>query len=396
MAGPGTPTFYILALGPPGSGKTVYLAMLHRVISTRFLGPGVGFAIDDNGDRAWLQAAYKKIIDTRIPQFSDKTPGADIREITLRCQIGRPASTGRFGRRIRGQQHTAFLINYTDYAGERLTRANTYAVPGIADDFQRKLEQAHAMLGIIDGEQLLRYLNDPVGNRDYFLDNVWPIVATMRGHTVPCQFVVTKWDLLAGHTPEEIEALLRSASDQTGYRLLMDERSAERRAAGEAGRIRVIPVSSVGEFAQLTAEGMRKVPDRDPTPVNVEVPLIAALVDVCDMAGKILGEQRRRQREGARRPREPGGDESEESSTGTVAVGAFGVKVNLATIVAFTRGTGTVLGRPAFSVGRLLRREYHRVASHGLSGVRSEEGALFYAGRELGRQLAAYEDRVGG
>jgi hypothetical protein len=386
------PEFNILALGPPGSGKTVYLAMLHRVISTRFLGAGVSFTVDDNGDRAWLQDIYRTMIDPMRPEFSDKTRVADIREVSLRCQIEWPARRGKLGRRIHGQHHTAFMTNYTDYAGERLTSANTFAVPGIDDPFQQKLEEAHAMLGIIDGEKLLRYLNDPSANQSYFLDNVWPIVENMRGCSVPCHFVITKWDLLSGHTPEEVEALLMNHSDDTGYERLMADRSAERRKAGEAGRIRIIPVSSVGEFAELTSQGMRKVPDRMPMPLNVEVPLIAALVDVCEMARNMHGEQQRRRREGTggQTPGATVGDPGD-SSAGTVTVGHFGVKVDLAAISAFTKQAGTLLGRPALSLGRSVRREYRRVSSRGLAGVRSEEGALIYAGRELQHRLADYE-----
>jgi hypothetical protein len=387
------PEFNILALGPPGSGKTVYLAMLHRVISTRFLGDGVSFTIDDNGDRSWLQDVYRTMIDPMRPEFSYATRVADIREISLRCQIAWPARRGKLGRRIRGQHHTAFMVNYTDYAGERLTRANRFAVPGMADLFQQRLGQAHAMLGIIDGEQLLRYVNNPDEHQLYFLDNVWPIVENMRGCSVPCHFVITKWDLLSAYTSDQVEALLMSNSNDTGFGLLKAERSAEIREAGEAGRMRVIPVSSVGEFAELTPQGMRKVPGRMPMPENVEVPLIAALVDVCDMARNILLEQQQQQREGVGRATGATADDFGDSSEGTVAVGPFGVKVNLTAIIAFTRQTGTLLGRPALFLGRSLRREYRRVTAHGLTGVRSEEGALFYAGRELQRWLAEYEGR---
>jgi hypothetical protein len=391
------PRFNVLALGPPGSGKTVYLAMLHRVISTMFLGAGVSFTVDDNSDRALLQDIYTTVIDQQRPEFSDKTRVADIREISFRCQIAWPARNGRSGRRIRGQQHTAFIVKYTDYAGERLTRADKFKVQGISDEFQQKLEQAHAMLGILDGEQLLRYLNDPASNRSYFRDNVWPIVENMRGYSVPCQFIITKWDLLADHTREEIEELLVSTSSDTGFQLLMAERSAEKQKAGEAGRIRIIPVSSVGEFAELTPHGMRKVPGRMPVPVNVEVPLIAAMVDVCDLARNIAREQQRRRRAGA--GREAGAvsarsGDAGDAGEGTVTVGPFGVKVNLTAIFAFTRQTGRVLGRPALSLGNSLRREYRRVSSHGLTGVRSEESALMYAGRELQRCLADYEGPV--
>lgn len=393
MSRQNVPEFNILALGPPGSGKTVYLAMLHRVISTRSLGSGVSFTIDDNGDRALLQDVYKTMVDQTRPEFSDKTRVADIRQVSFRCQIGWPARKGRLGRRVRGQQHTAFMINYTDYAGERLTRAHAFAVPGMADIFQQKLKQSHAMLGVIDGEQLLRYLKDPAANQSYFLDNVWPIVENMRGSSVPCHFIITKWDLLDGHTPEEIGELLVSTSADTGYQLLMGERSAERREAGEAGRIRIIAVSSVGGFAELTSQGMRKVPGRMPIPVNVETPLIAALVDVCDMARNILREQQRRRYDTGPATAAAASDPGE-AGAGTVTVGPFGVKVNLTAIFAFTRQTGTLLGRPAFFLGRSVRREYRRVSSRGLTGVRSEEGALIYAGRELQRWLADHEGTV--
>ena len=396
MTGQKIPEFNILALGPPGSGKTIYLAMLHFVISTGKLPEGVSFTIDDNTNRSWLHQVYNDMRDKNRLELSEGTQVGDIREIGLRCKVEWPSRRGSLGRQIRGESHTALVVNYTDYAGERFTRASDFKIEGMEDAFQQKLQQAHVLLGIIDGEKLRRYLEDPAAHPLFFLDNVWPIVETIRSRPVPGHFVITKWDLLDGYTIEEIQTLLLESTSETGYESLLQARSAERCAAGQAGRIRLIPVSSVGGFVQLGPKGMRKV-GQAPLPKNVEIPLIASLVDICDMARDAHREQQRLEREAPRRTTAKSGGENSDSSDAEITVGPTGLKINLTAVAAFSVHAGAVvgreLGRPALGLGRFARREYRRVRSHGLTGVRSEEGALFYVGRGFQGRLADYEDR---
>jgi len=107
----------------------------------------------------------------------------------------------------------------------------------------------------------------------------------MRGYAKPIHFVITKWDLLRDYTLPVIRDKLLSSAD-TGFRELVDSRSFSRGLGRKpVGTIRLIPVSSLGDFAVLGPNWtVKKSNQRKPTQVNVEVPLVAAITDVCDLA----------------------------------------------------------------------------------------------------------------
>jgi hypothetical protein len=208
------------------------------------------------------------------------------------------------------------------------------------------------------------------------------------------------------YTLADIERRLLESRD-TGFRELIESRTLTRRwGRRPVGTVRLIPVSSLGNFAALGPDWqVSKIVGREPSHINVEVPLVAAIADICDLALSVLRQQaddaRRRKAEG-RRPISSflarAGQTVERSvpdSSKTVTVGPGGVSINLREVVAFTLGAGIgvgkQLGRPAARLGRSMRRPYRRIRSKGLDGVKSDEAALFYVARAFRDRLAEFE-----
>jgi hypothetical protein len=208
--------------------------------------------------------------------------------------------------------------------------------------------------------------------------------------------VVTKWDLLSGYTVDEVEDQLLSSTG-TGFRELVEARTAESRKGNAIGRVRIIPVSSVGDFAALGPDWkMEKMIDRTPTHMNVEVPLVAAVVDICDMANTVLREEEKAARLKESRAKKPPGAKTDNSSA-DVTVSPLGLTVNLSAVMAITISSGLEagrqLGRPAARIGRSMRRQYRRIRTRGIQAVKSDEAALFYVARAFRERLTKFEGK---
>jgi hypothetical protein len=385
------PSFNIVALGPPASGKTVYIATLHQVIGGAALARGISFTTSQP-ERSRLQRIYDQVANPHKTWPSTTSVGDPMRETLFRCMV-EWTGTGLSRKRLRRYAFPVFDISYVDYAGEWIPEAERQD-PQLIDAFYRKVQDAHVILGVIDGLRLLQYLSGDDCARDFLHDEIRPIVEIMRGHPVPSHFVITKWDLLNGYTPGEIEDRLL-ASPGTGFRELVEARTAESRQGNAAGRVRMIPVSSVGDFAALGPDWeIKKVIDRKPTHMNVEVPLVAAVVDICDMAQTVLREEER-----AARLEKSQARRSSRTDTGNsganVTVGPGGLTVNLGAVMAIAISSGLEVGRQlgpsAARVGRSMRRQYRRIRAHGLQAVRSDEAALFYVARAFRARLAEFE-----
>jgi hypothetical protein len=388
------PEFNIVAVGPPGSGKTLYLAVLHQFIRSQRLGKGISFSVS-NQDRTWLQSVYNYLKDTSMPDLSQRTQVGDIREVRFDCKVEWTGHAPIFRSGVRRHQHDALRVNYADYSGELYSDADRLAVPGIPDALQEKLNTAHVLLGIIDGEKLMRYLKNPDSEPDFLADDVAGIVETLQASKVPAHFVITKWDLLTGYSKEYIDQALRDAVP--GYAALKADRSAQRVTAGKAGRTRLIPVSAVGKFARLNATGhVVKVEGEQPTPQDIEIPLVAALVDICDMATAQARERELADLKAARAARKAARAAAAATPpTLSVEVSPTTLKLDLTAVVALTR-QGIEAGRRAWSpvamLGLASRRMYHRVNASQLMAVRSAEGAVFYVGHAFRKHLGAYEN----
>jgi hypothetical protein len=382
------PSFNIVALGPHGAGKTVYLATLYDVISSGAIEKGVSITTNLT-NRTWLESIYAQVVNPRA-DWPESTPVGGLRTVPFRCVVARPGRETFIRRQPANFRSHVFSINYFDYAGELVTEGDEEKYGPAQENLQHILSEAHVIIGVIDGMRLLDYLRDPIANRAFMHDYVRPVVAEMRAHEkVPVHFVITKWDLLHEYGFAKVEqSLLNSRGTRFGE--LVEERTIRRRSAIRAdarpGRVRIIPVSSVGQFAKLGLDGtVEKVAEMPPEPVNVEVPLVAAIMDIC-----VLAHEELRAREAASRARKP----ARGAPAGDVTLGPEGLKVPLGAVFAFFHAGvdgGVIFGQQTARLGRSLRRQYRRVSSHDLDGVKNTEGALYYVARAFGRRLAQFE-----
>jgi hypothetical protein len=398
-----TTSFNIVALGPPGSGKTVYLATLHHIIGGQSLAKGISFTTSPV-ERSYLQSIYDQVINPDREWPDSTHPGKPLRETKFTCTVewtsgGSLLSSRPLSPRPRRFRFPVFDITYIDYAGEWNTRAHD--VEGeLFRAFEAKLNNAHAILGMIDGLRLLQYLEKDDAGRTFFHDELRPIVELIRGSDAPAHFVITKWDLLENkYSLGDISRCLLD-SDNTGFRELIDSRTGIGRwGRSPVGQVRLIPVSSVGNFARLERPDweITKAPGIEPKQVNVEVPLVAAVLDVCGRALRILRQQaneRSAHRSGASEAAAPG--DQKYTSDVEVNVGPRGVTLNLSAIIAFTFNAGLKvsrqLGVPTARLARSMRREYRRLRAGGLKMVKSEEAALLYVARAFETRLKTFEE----
>jgi hypothetical protein len=391
MTGQQVPTFNIVSVGMPKSGKTLYLGALYEVIGVKPLAPGIRFSVTPK-DRGWLTDIYDYMKSAEHPELSlQTTVGTGVREVIFRCSVFGYAPNLVFGRKGGRRPYDAFRINYADYAGEWISDGYKLEDQGIPDDFSRKIADAHMLLGVIDGELLLNQLTGKGAQRDYFRRNLRPIVSIMHDHPVPAHLIITKWDLLSEYGLARVAQFLLDSSQETGFQALYSDLSSRNQVAGELGQIRLIPVSATGGFARRQPDGqMRKVPGGNPAPFNVDIPLVAAIVDICEMVHRVNREQERQARQ----------DRAEGRAKGNTGTATLSFKIgslfeaDLTAVAAFIEAggkAGAEVGRQAATVGRVVRRQFRRVNAKGLTGVRSREGAVFYVARAFHQRLAEYE-----
>src|SRR5262245_46839186 len=135
-------TYSIFTLGTSGAGKTCFMAsMFHRLSLYK---PDIGFYLEvpDNRQRILLTSVYSKMTDP----YSD-WPAGTVNETQwrFRCVVS-----------ANGNNYPVFQFNYIDYAGGHLTEHSQ------ADSFdaQAKVSEADAVLAILDGQKILRRLED--------------------------------------------------------------------------------------------------------------------------------------------------------------------------------------------------------------------------------------------
>lgn len=240
--------YSVVIVGPRGSGKTVFLGSMFSKLCL----PGdYGFYLEAQAaQRRRLLALYRAVAT------GEEWPRAtvDVQEWRFECKVHSRAS-----------HYTAFGISYYDYSGGRITDLD-YEDPG----FQRVLDGADCLLGLLDGQKLAGYM---VGRDNGFqnpdLANMLPILNHGYG---PIHFLVSKWDLLEGnHTLEQIRDKLL---ENDHFRSLVESRSRNRIP------VRLIPVSSVGMgFARQRPDGRMEKLGRSPRPYQVEIPMALILPD---------------------------------------------------------------------------------------------------------------------
>ncbi|MBD2682541.1 MULTISPECIES: hypothetical protein [Nostoc] len=249
--------YNVIMIGPSGAGKTVFLASMYKLLSIQ-RGYTSFFLEVDPEQRKLLNDKYTQIAGPG--EWPAPTQFREISEWYFRVCIENDSF----------QKFPAFQFTYLDYAGERIvdTRSNEESV----SDFEIKLKNADAILGILDGRKILSLMGDEDDGQVFVLRELANILQIIQQTQSPIHFVLSKWDLLNGkYTLKEIRDRLMDNDD---FRELVKKR-------GQKVPIRLIPVSSVGMgFAELQPDGeMRKIRGAQAKPFQVEIPIACVLPD---------------------------------------------------------------------------------------------------------------------
>ncbi|PJE99531.1 hypothetical protein CUT44_03160 [Streptomyces carminius] len=250
----------VTVVGPKESGKTVYLASLFRRLAMQR--DDVGFFVQVSPEQAKkLNNIYQEIV------APDTWPEATLLAHTPEWEFACSVRTGQ------GRVFSPFTVSYLDFAGEHLTGSGETET---GKHVWERIRKSEFLLVLLDGVKVLRCFDG-----DYRLvDELVPVFNALQSNNAVVHFVVTKWDLLeaAGHT---VGTVLDRLQEHDDFRACFEDRL---RRAGEAGALRLIPVSSLGAgFAVPGPDGETMIKKgRFPRPQNVEVPMMAVLVDLFD------------------------------------------------------------------------------------------------------------------
>jgi hypothetical protein len=254
-------TFSVIVLGLSGSGKTVYLASMYKKLVVP--GKKIGFSLDiqDETQRNRLIKTYNQAANVGKPWPPGTTYG-EVSEWNFICRVQTPVELENF---------TACHFTYLDYAGGRIDNTTEDSDP----DFKSKLENADALLGLLDGEKVLGLMRGGENELDLELEYLPYIIPYMQiGKKNPVHFVISKWDIIEDEfTLGQVrEKLLQIYS----FKQLVENRLNAR------SNVRLIPVSSLGKgFAELQPDGtMKKVQGATPKPYQVEMPIACVIPDI--------------------------------------------------------------------------------------------------------------------
>lgn len=249
--------YNVIMIGPSGAGKTVFLASMYKLLSIQ-RGYTSFFLEVSSEQRKLLNDKY-----TQIAGPGEWPMPTQFREISEWCfQVC--IENDSF------HKFPAFQFTYLDYAGERIV--DTKSSEDSVSDFETRLKNADAVLGIIDGRKVLSLMRGENDGQIFLLRDLANILQIIQQTQCSIHFVLSKWDLLNGkYTLKEVRDRLMENDD---FRELVKKR-------GEKRPLRLIPVSSVGmEFAELQPDGeMRKISGAQPKPFQVEMPIACVLPD---------------------------------------------------------------------------------------------------------------------
>jgi hypothetical protein len=271
------PTFRVVALGASGAGKTVFLASLFHKLNFRV--PGRSYYLQtEPQERVALARLYRQVSDTAQP-WPKSTRVGESREFTFDCVGVDEANT----------QHKVLRLKILDYPGEVLVEGSERNTAALQELVQH-IEDAHALLGMIDGYRVLQLLKGERAGHTYFQHSLQPMFGLMQSASCPIHLVLTKWDLVrefAGSPETDDGALLDRV---IGALMRFEHIKALVYVYSKSQVVRLIPVSAVGAgFADLDGHGeVVKRADGEMRPTNVEVPLCAVLPDLFKQAEHAL------------------------------------------------------------------------------------------------------------
>jgi hypothetical protein len=265
-------TYRIFTLGTSGAGKTCFMASMFHLLSS--YKPDIGFYLEvpDHRQRLLLTNLYTEMTD---PYHT--WPGGTVNEKEWRFTSVVPSN---------GYDYPVFQFTYLDYAGGHLTDPSQ----GDLLDAQAKVAEADAVLVLLDGQKILRRLDntehliaDPKKRIGAELNFVLPYLT--KSPKKPIHFVISKWDLLEG---KYSIAQVRDCLLQYHNFMQIIAYRAHLRVP-----TRLIPVSAVGiGFATVSNDGsMKKSPSVNPKPFQVEMSIASTLIDAFVSATRDLSDQ---------------------------------------------------------------------------------------------------------
>jgi hypothetical protein len=279
VSAPEVPTLRVVTVGLSGSGKSVLLATMAHWFSTAEHQPYLLLpAATDTGP---LNRLYLEIKDP-LRDWPASTAAGSKRtfefDVKTEVELHRPAQT-------------ICRLHYLEYGGELLTETQLPGSSGEVTqrDLFKDIEEAHALIGVIDGRYLTGLLQKKHDKQNLAFTLNALVDATNRS-SCPITFIVTKWDQVVGSGGNERRAL-------QGVRdVLMEHQNfayVVRRQA-QFRPVRLIPVSSVGwSFAHLSGNRMVKARDGRIRPTNIDVPLSSVLPDLVSQVAAKLDERNR-------------------------------------------------------------------------------------------------------
>jgi hypothetical protein len=268
----GVPTFNVVALGARGSGKTLLLASMYHQMQTA---SGRSYFVTAPFEQVvLLNQWFTEVADTSRDWPSGTAVG-ETRGFTFTVRT-RGAS---------GALHDVMRLGYLEYAGGLLTDAQ---LPGstVQGDLLKRIESAHALLGLIDGFRVRQCLEGHAEGLMRLQQSLTAMISLMMLASCPVTFVITKWDLLRDLDIDEDARLRRVRKfllSNQGFHDLVEAHSGHR-------VVRLVPVSAVGpDFAELDDHGLvAKLPEGQMRPSNVDVPLASVVPDVFEQVERSM------------------------------------------------------------------------------------------------------------
>lgn len=258
--------YNIITLGPSGAGKTVFLASLFKSLSIQGE-HGFFLEVEDSKKQNTLNKIYTEVISGEA--WPRGTRGEVTKWVFTCCVKTQDLS-----------KYPACQFTYLDYAGGLLTDLDMEEEEDIGFNFQKAVEDADAVLAILDGSKVLNFMEDKhLSDRGVLvwmqrdLPSMLQLVDDCRKDT-PVHFIISKWDLI------ESKYQLLEVRNHLLEKVL-EFKNVVRNRNNAGCPVRLIPVSSVGMgFAVIQSDGqMKKIPGAIPHPFQVEVPLACVLID---------------------------------------------------------------------------------------------------------------------
>lgn len=268
----------VVMIGPDGCGKTIYLAVL---LQQKFV------AGSDSGWRLhpikphqamFLNQTYATLTDTTTPNFPPPTQRGELIEYEFQIRV--PGSRNQ-------NEFTPLELTYLDFPGDIVYRGQEGE---ITDAFARHVENADVVMGLFDGLDVLRMMQDKTRDPNQCLQEKYGgllfwLARNENHNRGPIHFVVTKWDLLeaARISLADVKAKLMQFQEFVtfaGREVMSYDPEKHEREHRVYPPAYLIPMSAVGPgFATWSGDHMVKLGLSDVHPEDITLPLALAVFD---------------------------------------------------------------------------------------------------------------------